>query len=55
MKGFLNFLAVCAYVVGVIGGLGWTLYSKAYFIAVCVAVLAVMAFPQLKRCIKGMK
>lgn len=55
MKKILYFFAICAYVVGAIGGLGWTLYCKAWFIAVCVAALAVMAFPTLKDCFNKLK
>ncbi len=52
MKQYLKkaffFFAMCAYGVGAIGGLGWTLYNKAWLIAVCVAALAAMAFPTVK-------
>lgn len=48
MKKFLYFFAMCAYGVGAIGGFGYALYCKAYFIAVCVVALAVMAFPKAK-------
>lgn len=41
---------MCAYVVGAIGGFGYAMYCKAYFIAVCVIALAVMAFPTVKSC-----
>ena len=39
---------MCAYVVGAIGGFGYAMYCKAYFIAACVVALAAMAFPTLK-------
>lgn len=48
MKKFLYFFAMCAYGVGAIGGFGYALYCKAYFIAACVVALAVMAFPKAK-------
>lgn len=37
-----------AYAVGAIGGFGYALYCKAYFIAACIVVLAAIAFPTLK-------
>lgn len=49
MKKILCFFGQCAYVLGSVGGFGYALYSKAYLIAVCVAVLAVMAFPTAKK------
>lgn len=49
IKKFGYFFALCAYVVGAIGGFGYALYSKAYFIAVCVVALAAMAFPTAKK------
>lgn len=48
LKKLVYFFAMCAYGVGAIGGFGCALYCKAYFIAVCVAVLAAMAFPTVK-------
>ena len=36
------------YVLGVIGGLGWTLFEKSYVIAAGVLALGVMAFPHIK-------
>lgn len=48
MRKFLCFFALCAYVVGAIGGFGYALYSRAYFIAACVVALAVMAFPKAR-------
>ncbi len=49
MKKVLDFAGLCAYVVGAIGGFGYAMYCKAYFIAVCVAALAAMAFPTAKK------
>lgn len=48
----LSFFKIIAYVLGLIGGLGWTIYSKGYVIAICVAVLGLMAFPEFKNSIK---
>lgn len=49
MKKFSYLFGLCAYVVGAIGGMGYALYNKAYFIAICVAVLAWMGFPIAKK------
>ena len=48
MKKYVYFFGLFAYAVGTIGGIGYACYSKAWFIAACVAVLAVMAFPKAK-------
>lgn len=37
------------YALGLIGGLGWTLYNHAWLIAAGVAALGVLAFPTLKK------
>lgn len=49
MKKLISFFGLCAYVVGAAGGFGYACYSHKYFIAVCVLLLAVMVFPQLKK------
>lgn len=51
---WIAFFGLCAYVLGAIGGLGYALYSKAYLIAVCIVVLAIMAFPKAKEWWKGL-
>ena len=38
-----------AYALGAIGGTGYALYSRAYVIAIAVVVLAVLAFPVVKK------
>ena len=43
-----------AYLVGAIGGCGYALYSKAWFVAVCILVLAVMALPTVVALVKGL-
>ena len=48
VKMILYFLAIFAYIVGTIGGFGYAMYCKAYFIGICVLVLGVMAFPTAK-------
>lgn len=54
MKKFGDFFGMCAYTVGSIGGFGVAVYNKSYFIAACVAVLAVMAFPTVKEMVKDL-
>ena len=49
LKKFGYFFALFAYAVGAIGGFGYAAYCKAWFIAICVVVLAVMAFPTAKK------
>lgn len=47
MKKYFSFIMICLYVLGIIGGLGWTLYSGGYVIAVGVMAVAYMAWPKL--------
>ena len=47
MKNFFSFIMICLYILGVIGGLGWTLYSGGYVIAAGVVAVAYMAWPKL--------
>ena len=54
MKKFLYFLAVCAYLLGSIGGFGYAMYCKAYVIAVAVIILAALAFPTVKKIVGKM-
>ena len=49
-----KFFGTFAYAVGAIGGFGVSLHNKSYFIAVCVVVLAGMAFPTTKKWINDM-
>lgn len=50
MKKLLSFFALCAYVMGVIGGIGYACYSHAYLIALCVGITGYLAFPKVKEC-----
>ena len=52
MKKYFSFVMICLYILGVIGGLGWTLYSGGYVIAVGVVAVAYMAFPSAKKYFK---
>lgn len=54
MKKFWNFFGLCFYAVGAIGGFGYAMYSGAYFIASCVVVLTILAFPEAKKMFKDM-
>jgi hypothetical protein len=47
MKNFFSFAMICLYVLGVIGGLGWALYSGGYLIAVGVVAVAYMAWDKM--------
>jgi hypothetical protein len=47
MKKFISFIMICLYVLGVIGGLGWALYSGGYMIAVGVCAVAYMAWDKM--------
>ena len=49
MDKFLRFFGLGAYAVGAIGGFGYSLYCKAYFLAICVVILTGMAFPTAKK------
>ena len=49
MKKIYNFLGLCAYILGSIGGFGYAMYSGAYIIGICIAVLGVMAYPTAKK------
>lgn len=48
-KQILRMVILMAYALGAIGGTGYALYSHAYVIAIAVVVLAVLAFPVVKK------
>ena len=48
-KQILRMVILMAYIMGAIGGTGYGLYSRAYVIAIAVVVLAVLAFPVVKK------
>ena len=50
MKKIISFVGICLYLLGLIGGVGYCAMNKAYVIVVGVVGLAVMAWPQLKKC-----
>lgn len=49
IKKFGLFAGIAAYIVGLVGGIGYALYGGAYFIALCVAVLGGIALPTVKK------
>lgn len=51
-KYFVALLWLAAYAVGLVGGVGYAAYSGAWVIAICVALLGVMAFPKAKEAFK---
>lgn len=53
-KGFIYFALICLYILGSIGGIGFSCYNHAYLIAVGVAVVSAMAFPYIKGVFKKM-
>ena len=48
-KQILRMVILMAYVMGAVGGTGYALYCHAYVIAIAVVVLAVLAFPVVKK------
>ena len=51
-KKIFSFFCLVAYGVGAIGGFGYSAWGGSWFIAICVAALAAMAFPFAKKCFK---
>lgn len=51
-KGFINTFVLMLYAMGSIGGFGYACYCKAYAIAAAVLVLAILAFPTIKKVFK---
>ena len=47
-KKFFYFLMICLYIIGVIGGIGYTIYGGAYPCAVGVLALGWMSWPKEK-------
>lgn len=48
MKKIWSFLGLCGWVLGVIGGIGYACYSRAYLIAVAVAFLGILSFDKVR-------
>ena len=49
MKQFVNFFAFVAYLLGTIGGFGYAVCGGSWPIAVAIIILAILAFPEVKR------
>ena len=47
-KGILYTFVLMAYMIGAINGIGYSLYIGEWPTAICVAVLAVLAFPVIR-------
>ena len=45
MKKIFSFIIICLWVLGTVGGFGYSIHSGATLIALAVAVLGIMAFP----------
>lgn len=48
MIRFWYFAELCLWLLGVVGGLGWTLYEGAYLIALGVLALGAYSIPYIK-------
>ena len=51
-KGFLYLVVLMAYVIGAVNGIGYSIYIGEWPTAICVAVLAVLAFPVVRNIFK---
>ena len=51
-KEIISFIILALYILGSIGGFGYSIYSEAYLISIAVLALAVMAWPTAKKCFK---
>lgn len=49
MKKVLAFLVICLFALGAIGGFGYSVYGGSWPIAVGVVILAILAFPTVKK------
>lgn len=52
MKKVLAFVLLILTVVGVIGGIGYTIYEKAYFVTVGLVVAGFVIWPRVKELFK---
>ena len=48
LKKIACFLGICCWGVGAIGGFGYAAYLGKWFIAVCIAFLAVLSFDRVR-------
>lgn len=54
MKKILLFLVLALAVLGLLGGIGYAIYGGSYPIAVGIAVLGYLAYPQAKKIFENM-
>lgn len=52
LKGIISMFLLMLYAMGSIGGFGYAMYCKAYVIAAAVLIVAVMAFPTIRKVFK---
>lgn len=55
MKQFIAFILLALYVVGVIGGIGYSVFYGGYLIAVGIVATAYLAFPKAKELFEILK
>lgn len=54
MKKAISFIKIVGYVLGAIGGVGWSLYEGSYAVAAGCVILAWLAWPELKKSIDNL-
>lgn len=54
IKKIASFFALAAIFVGLLGGIGYALYCRAYFIAICLCVLGWAAVPKVVELYKNL-
>lgn len=52
MKKLINFLLLAFSIMGIIGGIGYTLWCGAYPIAIGIAATGYLAYPNIVKCYK---
>lgn len=49
LKKIISFFLITLIIVGLLGGIGYAIWCKAYVIAIGIAVLGVVAIPEIKK------
>jgi hypothetical protein len=49
MKKIINFILLFLTLIGIIGGIGYSIYNSAWVIAVGIAIAGYMAWPKVKK------
>lgn len=52
MNKIKSIIEIAAYALGSIGGFGWAMHNHGYLIGGAVVILAIMAFPEVKKAFK---